>query len=41
MAVLEVIQNLFQDRQRDFVLSVTEADVVVIKELTRESTPKR
>ena len=40
VAVLEVIQNLFQDRQRDFVLSVTEADVVVIKELTREEHPE-
>ena len=39
VAVLEVIQNLFQDRQRDFVLSVSEADVVVIKELTNEDHP--
>ena len=39
VAVLEIIQNLFQDRQRDFVLSVSEADVVVIKELTNEDHP--
>ena len=30
MAALEVIQNLFPDRPRDFVLSVSETDIVVI-----------
>ena len=34
VAALEVVQNLFPDRQRDFVLSVTETDIVVIRELT-------
>ena len=36
VAALEVVQNLFPDRQRDFVLSVTETDIVVIRELTDE-----
>ncbi len=36
VASIEVIQNLFPDRQRDFVLSVSETDIVVIKELDRE-----
>lgn len=40
VAAVEVIQNLFPDRQRDFVLSVSETDIVVIKELTHEETPE-
>ena len=36
VAALEVVQNMFPDRQRDFVLSVTETDIVVIRELTGE-----
>lgn len=31
---VEVIQNLFPDKQHDFVLSVSESDIVVIKEVT-------
>lgn len=34
MAAVEVIQNIFPDKQRDFVLSMSETDVVVIKEMT-------
>ena len=37
VAALEVVQNLFPDRQRDFVLSVTETDIVVIRELTGDA----
>lgn len=33
IAVLELVQNMFPDRQHDFVLSVSESDIVVIKEL--------
>ncbi len=36
VTAVEVLQNLFPDRQRDFVLSITEADLVVIKEMTPE-----
>ena len=35
MAAVEVIQNIFPDKQRDFVLSMSETDVVVIKEMTQ------
>jgi len=31
---VEVIQNLFPDKQHDFVLSLSETDIVVIKEIT-------
>ena len=31
---MEVIQKLFQDKQHDFVLSVSETDIVVIKEIS-------
>ena len=34
MAALEAISNMFPDRQKDFVLSVNETDLVLIKELT-------
>ena len=33
MAAIEVLQSLFPDRQRDFVLSITETDLVLIKEM--------
>lgn len=36
IAVLELIQNMFPDRQHDFVLSVSESDIVVIKELAAD-----
>jgi len=34
VAAIEVVSNLFPDRQRDFVLCISEADIVLIKELT-------
>ena len=33
VAAVEVLQNLFSDRQHDFVISINETDIVVIKEL--------
>ena len=33
MTALETVQNLFPDKQADFVLSVNETDIVVIKQL--------
>lgn len=39
-AAIEAIQALFPDRQRDFVLSVSETDIVVIKEMTYEESPE-
>ena len=37
VSAYDVVQNLFPDRQRDFVLSVTETDIVVIRELTGDA----
>jgi len=34
VAAIEVMQNQFPDRQKDFVLSINESDIVVIKELS-------
>ena len=34
MSALEVLSNMFPDRQKDFVLSVNETDLVLIKELS-------
>ena len=34
VAAMEVIQRLFPDRQRDFVLNINETDVVVVKALS-------
>ena len=33
MAAIEVLQNMFPDRQKDFVLSIAESDLVLIKEM--------
>ena len=33
MAAIEVLQNMFPDRQKDFVLSMAENDLVLIKEM--------
>ena len=35
---VDVVQNMFPDRQHDFVLSVSESDIVVIKEMTPDET---
>ena len=36
-ATIEVMQNLFPDRQKDFVIGVSESDVVLVKELSANS----
>ncbi|MBR1659804.1 MAG: helix-turn-helix domain-containing protein [Oscillospiraceae bacterium] len=33
VAAIEVLQNMFPDRQKDFVLSISESDLVLIKEM--------
>ena len=38
VAAAEVISNLFPDKQKDFVLSMSESDVVIIKELAPNAT---
>ena len=41
IAVLELVQNLFPDRQHDFVLSVSESDIVIIKQLGEDETSEQ
>jgi len=40
VAALEVLQNLYPDRQRDFVISVSETDIVVIREVPQNTDAK-
>lgn len=40
VAALELVQNLFPDRQRDFVLSMNETDIVLIKEVDADAESK-
>ena len=40
VTAIEVIQRLFPDRQRDFVLNINEADVVVVKSLSNANCPE-
>ncbi len=40
VAVIDVIQNLFPDRQTDFVLSISETDVALIKQLQEGAEAK-
>lgn len=35
VAAVEIVQNMFPDKQRDFVLSISETDIVFIKELSQ------
>ncbi len=39
VAAVEVMQNLFPDKQRDFVISINETDMVIIKELPGGENP--
>lgn len=39
VAAVEVMQNLFPDKQHDFVISINETDIVVIKELPTGDNP--
>ena len=38
VATVDVISNLFPDRSQDFVLSINETDVAVIKQITRNTS---
>ena len=40
VAAVELIQRLFPDRQRDFVLNINESDVVVVKSLPSANCPE-
>ena len=40
IGVIDAIQKLFPDRQKDFVLSVSESDIAVVKEITSNTSTK-
>ena len=40
MAAIDVVQNLFPDKQTDFVLSISETDVALIKQLNEGTEGK-
>lgn len=40
IAAVEVIQRLFPDKQKDFVLNINETDVVVVKDLPSDNCPE-
>jgi len=40
IAAVDVLQNLFPDKQRDFVLSISEQDLVLVKEVRAHSDAK-
>ena len=39
VAAVEVIQRLFPDKQKDFVLNINESDIVVVKALSSANSP--
>ena len=39
VAAVEVMQNLFPDKQHDFIISINETDIVIIKELPAGENP--
>ena len=41
MTTIDVIQNLFPDKQTDFVISINETDVALIKQLPEGADAKR
>jgi len=40
VTAVELVQNMFPDKQKDFVLSISETDIVFIKELTTNAESK-
>jgi carbohydrate diacid regulator len=40
VAAVEILQKMFNDRQHDFVISVSETDIAVIKEIPPNTEPK-
>lgn len=40
LAALDIVQSLFPDRQSDFVLSVSESDIALVKQLTENTDSK-
>ena len=40
VAAMEVIQRLFPDRQKDFVLNINETDIVLVKSMPSANCPE-
>ncbi len=40
LAAVDMLQNMFPDRQRDFVISVSETDIALVKEVTSDTDSK-
>ena len=40
VSAYSVVQNLFPDKQKDFIFTVSETDIVLIKEITPDISPK-
>ena len=40
VATVDVLSNLFTDKMQDFVLSINETDVAVVKQITPDTTPE-
>ena len=40
VSVFDVLQNLFPDKGRDFIISINETDIALVKELHNETEPK-
>ncbi|MBR4909738.1 MAG: helix-turn-helix domain-containing protein [Clostridia bacterium] len=40
LSVYDVLQNLFPDRNKDFIISINESDIVLVKEISREIGPR-
>ena len=38
IAVLELIQNMFPDQQQDFVISVNESDIAIVRQVPQDTT---
>ncbi len=40
VSVFEIVQNLFPDKSRDFVISINESDIVLVKEVRHNIEPR-
>ena len=40
LAVIDIVQNMFPDRQSDFVINVSETDIALVKQVRKNTTTK-
>ncbi len=40
LAVIDIVQNMFPDRQSDFVINVSETDIALVKQVRKSTTTK-